>query len=50
MSSTARLILDTLEKMSTPVRDAQKMPIVARAEKRRQVKKNQSVDFFTFIN
>ena len=37
MSSTARLILDTLEKMSTPVRDAQKIPLVGRAEKRRQV-------------
>ena len=37
MSSTARLILDTLERMSTPIRDAQKIPIVGRAEKRRQV-------------
>lgn len=32
-----RLILDTLEKMSTPVRDAQKIPLIGRAEKRRQV-------------
>ncbi len=37
MSSTARFILDTLEKMSTPVRDAQKIPLIGRAEKRRQV-------------
>ena len=37
MSSTARLILDTLERMSTPIRDAHKIPIVGRAEKRRQV-------------
>ena len=43
MSSTARLIFDTLEKMSTPVRDAQKLiPSVSlssppRAEKRRLI-------------
>ena len=43
MSSTARLIFDTLEKMSTPVRDAQKLiPSVSlssppRAEKRRMI-------------
>ena len=46
MSSTARLILDTLEKMSTPLRDAQKMipartlPILetpSRAERRKAV-------------
>lgn len=42
MSSTARLIFDTLEKMSTPVRDAQKLiPSVSssppRSEKRRLI-------------
>ena len=42
MSSTARLIFDTLEKMSTPIRDAQKLiPSVnctpPRAEKRRAI-------------
>lgn len=42
MSSTARLIFDTLEKMSTPIRDAQKLiPSVSasppRAEKRRLI-------------
>ena len=38
MSSTAKLILDTLEKMSTPVKDAQKIPLAAaRAEKRRAI-------------
>ena len=38
MSTTAKLILDTLERMSTPVRDAQKIP-VPRAERRRQVRR-----------
>ena len=42
MSSTARLIFDTLEKMSTPIRDAQKLiPSIncspPRAEKRRAI-------------
>lgn len=38
MSSTAKIILDTLEKMSTPIRDAQKIPMAsARAEKRRAI-------------
>ncbi len=36
MSSTAKMILDTLEKMSTPLRDAQKIP-VPRAERRRRI-------------
>lgn len=35
MSSTARLILDTLDKMSTPLMDARKIPVLARAEKRK---------------
>lgn len=43
MSSTARLILETLDKMSTPLRDAQKMlpfdgeMTPSRAEKRKQI-------------
>jgi len=44
MSSTARLILETLDKMSTPLRDAQKMlpfdgemTTPSRAEKRKQI-------------
>ncbi len=36
LSTTAKTILDTLERMSTPVRDAQKIP-VPRAERRRQI-------------
>jgi len=39
MSSTAKLILDTLDKMSTPIQDAKKMPtlIQPRAEKRKLI-------------
>merc|ERR1719220_2835575 len=39
MSSTARLILDTLDKMSTPIQDAKKMPALVqpRAEKRKLI-------------
>ncbi|CAB4069348.1 NUP153 [Lepeophtheirus salmonis] len=41
MSSTAKLILDTLERMSTPLRDARKIPVIpsdiSRAEKRRLI-------------
>merc|ERR1719476_529844 len=39
MSSTARLILDTLDKMSTPIQDAKKMPplVQPRAEKRKLI-------------
>lgn len=38
MSSTARFILDALEKMSTPLRDAQKIPVVPnRSERRKQI-------------
>eukprot|EP00096_Caligus_rogercresseyi_P012625 TRINITY_DN5348_c0_g1_i1.p1 TRINITY_DN5348_c0_g1~~TRINITY_DN5348_c0_g1_i1.p1 ORF type:complete len:510 (+),score=148.97 TRINITY_DN5348_c0_g1_i1:191-1720(+) len=40
MSSTAKLILDTLERMSTPLGDARKIPVtpdVSRAEKRRLI-------------
>jgi len=36
MSSTARVILDTLDKMSTPIQDARKIP-VPRAEKRKMI-------------
>jgi len=36
MSTTARLILDTLDKMSSPIQDAKRMP-VPRAEKRKLV-------------
>lgn len=38
ISSTAKVILDTLEKMSTPIRDAQRIPLpAARAETRRAI-------------
>lgn len=38
ISSTAKVILDTLEKMSTPIKDAQKIPLpAARAETRRAI-------------
>ena len=36
LSATARSILETLEKMSTPLKDAHKMP-VPRAEKRKAI-------------
>ena len=38
ISSTAKVILDTLDKMSTPIRDAQRIPLpAARAETRRAI-------------
>ena len=38
ISSTAKVILDTLEKMSTPIKDAQRIPLpAARAETRRAI-------------
>lgn len=37
MSTTARLILDTLDKMSSPIQDAKRMPALPRAEKRKLV-------------
>ena len=38
ISSTAKVILDTLEKMSTPIKDAQRIPMpAARAETRRAI-------------